>query len=97
MRDAIYRSFSLIVLVSLAMAWVISTNCSSMDVMYIVITSIVIVKEEVKESEWLKELFSFYILIGDLKCESVLELASTIEEGNLFLESFIMENCFSLP
>ena len=56
MRDAIYRSFSLIVLVSLAMAWVISTNCSSMDVMYIVITSIVIVKEEVKESEWLKEL-----------------------------------------
>ena len=68
-----------------------------MDVMYIVITSIVIVKEEVKESEWLKELFSFYILIGDLKCESVLELASTIEEGNLFLESFIMENCFSLP
>ena len=97
MRDAICRSFSLIVLVSLAMAWVISTNCSSMDVMYIVITSIVIVKEEVKESEWLKELFSFYILIGDLKCESVLELASTIEEGNLFLESFIMENCFSLP
>ena len=45
----------------------------------------------------LKELFSFYILIGHLKCELVLELASTIEEGNLFLESFIMEKCFSLP
>ena len=68
-----------------------------MDVMYIVITSIVIVKEEVKESEWLKELFSFYILIGDLKCETVMELVSIIEEGNLFPESFIMEKCFSLP
>lgn len=68
-----------------------------MDVMSIVITSIVTVKEEVKESEWMKELFSFYILIGDLKRGSVLELTSTIEEGNLLPMSFIMEKCFSLP
>ena len=39
----------------------------------------------------------FYILIGDLKCETVMELVSIIEEGNLFPESFIMEKCFSLP
>ena len=54
MREAICISFSSIVLVSLAMMWAISTNCSYMDVVSVAITGIVIDKGEVKESEQLE-------------------------------------------
>ena len=77
MRDAIYKSFSSMVLVSLAMTQVILANCSSMDVVLIVITDIVTTNEEVKNSKWLEDSSSFDILVGDPKCELMLELAST--------------------
>ena len=54
MRKVICISFSSTVLVSLAMTRAISANCSSTDVVSVVITGIVIEKEEVKESEWLE-------------------------------------------
>ena len=71
MSDAICISFSSIVLVSLAMAQAILANCSSMDIVFIVITSIVTTNEEVEESKWLKKLSFFDILIGDSKWVSI--------------------------
>ena len=50
-----------------------------MDVVFVVITNIVTTKKEVKESKQLKESSSFDILIGDPKCESVLELTLATE------------------
>ena len=58
------------------MIQVILVYCSSTNVVYVVIINIVTMKEEVKELEWLEELSSFD-LVGDSKCESILELAST--------------------
>ena len=49
MREAICRFFSSTVLVSLVMSWVISSSPSSMDIVSVVITDMVIKKEEVKE------------------------------------------------
>ena len=49
--EALYISFSSTVLVSLVMARAILANCSSMDVVSVAITSIIIEKGEVKESE----------------------------------------------
>ena len=60
MRETICRSFSLIVLVSLTMAWVISTNCFSMNVVYVTIIGVVTDKEEVKKLTWLEGLSSEY-------------------------------------
>ena len=44
-----------------------------MDVVCVVITNIVTKKEKVKKSKWLEELSSFEILVGDPRCELVLE------------------------
>ena len=44
-----------------------------MNVVLVIIIDIVTIKEEVKESEWLEELSSFDIPLGDLKCELVLK------------------------
>ena len=52
-------------------------------------------QKEVKESNWLEELSSFDILVGYPGCESVLELASMIEERT-YARSFIVEERFSL-
>ena len=93
MREAIYKSFSSIVLVSLTMTRAISASCSSMDVVPVTITNMVTEKEEVKELEWLDELFRFDIPVGEL----VLELASGTKYKDLSLKSFIVEWCFSLP
>ena len=78
MKDVICKSFFSMNLMSLAMAWAISTNFSFMDIVVVVIIGIVITKEEVKELEWMDELSSFDTLVGDPKCESVLELALAI-------------------
>ena len=48
-----------------------------MDVVLIVITNIVTTNEEVKNSKWLEDSSSFDILVGDPKCDLMLELAST--------------------
>ena len=74
MRKTIYIFFSSIILVSLVMARAISTNCSSTDVVLVVITGIVIEKGEVKKLERLKYFSSFDILVSDPKCEPILEL-----------------------
>ena len=64
-----------------------------MDVVPVTITNMVIEKEEVKELEWLDELFRFDIPIGKL----VLELASWTEYKDVSLKSFIIEWRFSFP
>lgn len=61
------------------MARAILANCSSMDIVFIVITSIVTANEKIEELEWLKKLSFFDIPIGDSKCDSVLELASAAQ------------------
>ena len=64
-----------------------------MDVVPVTITNMVTEKEEVKELEWLDELFRFDIPIGKL----VLELASGTEYKDVSLKPFIVEWCFSFP
>ena len=69
------------------MVWAISINCSSTDVMSVAITDIVIKKGEVKELERLEYLCSFDIPVSDPESKPVLELASVIEQGDLFPKS----------
>ena len=54
----------------------------------------VIKKGEVKESEQLKYFSFFDIPFGDLECESVLKLASVIEQEDLSPKSFSAEGIF---
>ena len=67
------------------MTQVMSTICSSIDIMLVVITHITIMKEKIKESEQLEESSSsFNSPIGDPMCNSVLELASIMKCRDLF-------------
>lgn len=96
MREIIYISFSSTTLVSLVITQSIFANCSSTNEMFIIIIDIVTKKEEIKELEWLEELFSFDISTCDLECELVIELESTTKEGDLSLNSFNVEKHYSL-
>ena len=58
-----------------------------MDVVLVAIIGIVIEKGEVKELERLEYLCSFDIPVSDPESKPVLELASVIEQGDLFPKS----------
>ena len=63
--------------------------------MFVVISGIVTENKNVKESEWLKEFFSFNIPYGNLVCETVLDLALTTENGDLSQSSSMLKGVFS--
>ena len=61
------------------MVRVILSSYSFADIMYVIIASIVTMKEEVRESKTTNKSFSLDILIGDSELKSMIKLTLTIK------------------